>query len=149
MQPSEISFELASPKDFDRIYLLCENTMRLYVEANLGDCFEKLARRTISDLLQRGLFTMLYADGIWLGALAQERHATHIQLEELYVQPAQQNQGVGTNVMAHLMGQSKALSLPIHLHVLRSNPARVFYERLGFLVVRSTPVVHHMAYRPG
>jgi ribosomal protein S18 acetylase RimI-like enzyme len=145
---TEITFHSATVEDFPYVYALCEKTMRSYVEEDLGDCFEKVARPTIENLLKRGLFSKLYAHQALVGAVAYERQDAHIQLEELYVEPSRQNQGLGTKVMRHLLGQSKSLSLPIHLHVLLSNPARVFYERLGFTVTRSTAVVNFMEYCP-
>jgi ribosomal protein S18 acetylase RimI-like enzyme len=148
MGATKIAFQSASRDDFSYIYQLCERTMRSYVEADLGDCFDQVARPTVEDLLQRGLFSKIYANEVLVGALAYERQDTHIQLEELYVEPSKQNQGLGTKVMGHLLFESKSLSLPIHLHVLLSNPARAFYERLGFTVARSTAVVNFMEYCP-
>ena len=148
MGPTELNLQLARDDDFEYIYRLCELTMRSYVEADLGDCFERVARPTIQKLLQRGMFSKIYVDDVIVGAVAYERHDTHIQLEEIYVEPARQDQGFGTAVMKRFVDQSGSLALPIRLHVLASNPARAFYERLGFTVTRSTPEVHYMEYTP-
>ena len=143
-----LAFQLAGDDDFSYIYRLCELTMRSYVEADLGDCFEQIARPTIQSLLQRGMFFRIYANDVLVGVVAYERHETHIQLEEIYLEPATQNQGLGTKVMEHFVGQSISLELPIRLHILSSNPARRFYERLGFTVTRSKPEVNFMEYKP-
>ena len=148
MDPTELTLQLATGDDFEYIYHLCELTMRSYVEADLGDCFERVARPTIQKLLQRGMFSRIYADDVLVGAVAYERHATHIQLEEIYVESARQNQGLGTEVMKRFVDQSRSLALPIRLHVLASNPSRSFYERLGFTITRSTPEVNYMEYTP-
>ena len=148
MEPIRLSFQLAGVDDFAYVYRLCESTMRSYVEADLGDCFEKVARSTIQQLLQTDKFSRIYANDLLVGAVAHERHETHIQLEEIYLEPATQNRGLGTQVMRHFIEQSRSLELPIRLHVLSSNPARSFYERLGFSITRSTPEVHFMEYTP-
>ena len=83
MDPTELTLQLATGDDFEYIYHLCELTMRSYVEADLGDCFERVARPTIQKLLQRGMFSRIYADDVLVGAVAYERHATHIQLEAI------------------------------------------------------------------
>ena len=144
----EVTLQLARDDDFEYIYHLCELTMRSYVEADLGDCFERLARPTIQKLLQRGMFARIHANDALVGAVAYERHDTHIQLEEIYIESARQNQGLGTTVMNIFITQSRSLGLPIRLHVLASNPARAFYERLDFKITRSTPEVNYMEYTP-
>ena len=146
--PTALNFQLAGNDDFAYIYRLCESTMRSYVETDLGDCFERIARPTIQKLLQRGKFSRIYADGVLVGAVAHELHETHIQIEEIYLESERQNQGLGTKIMRHFLDQSGVLELPIRLHVLSSNPARRFYERLGFSVTRTTPEVNYMEYVP-
>ncbi|HSI52284.1 MAG TPA: GNAT family N-acetyltransferase [Ideonella sp.] len=148
MASVRLKFQLAGDQDFAYIYRLCESTMRAYVEADLGDCFERVARPTMQKLLQGGKFARSYANDVLVGAVAHEQHETHIQLEEIYLEAAAQNRGLGTAVMKHFVNQSRSLELPIRLHVLSSNPARRFYERLGFLITRSTPEVNFMAYTP-
>lgn len=148
MESTALSFRLAEDDDFTYIYCLCEATMRAYVEADLGDCFERVARPTIKKLVRGGNFFKIYAAGALVGALAHERHQTHIQLEEIYLEAAKQNQGLGTEIMRQFIEQSRALELPIRLHVLASNPARRFYERLGFSVTRSTRAVNYLEYTP-
>lgn len=146
--PTCLTFQLAGEDDFPYIYRLCESTMRSYVETDLGDCFERVAGPTIQNLIQRGKFSRIYANHVLVGAVAHERHETHIQLEEIYLESARQNQGLGTEVMKRFVEQSRSLELPIRLHVLSSNPAKTFYERLGFSVTRSTPEVNFMEYTP-
>lgn len=148
MAYTALTFQVAGNDDFAYIYGLCESTMRSYVEADLGDCFEKVARPTIQKLIQRGLFSRAYADGVLVGAIALERYDTHIQFEEIYIEPARQNLGLGTELMRHFIQQSQALRIPMRLHVLSSNRARTFYERLGFLITRSTPAANYMEYTP-
>ena len=148
MGGAKVTLQLARDDDFEYIYHLCELTMRSYVEADLGDCFEMVARPTIQKLLQRGMFARIYADDESVGAVAYERYDTHIQLEEIYVEPARQNQGLGTAVMNSFLIQSRSLGLPIRLHVLASNSARAFYEKLDFKITRSTPELNYMEYTP-
>ncbi len=143
-----LNFRTASWDDFAYIYALCEVTMRAYVEIALGDRYELIARPTIQNLLARQLFSKIYVDDVLVGAIAYQRSDTHIQLEELYIEPRRQNQGIGTMVMTQLIEQSSALGLPIRLNVLASNRARFFYEQLGFSLTRSTKEVNSMEYKP-
>jgi ribosomal protein S18 acetylase RimI-like enzyme len=142
-----LNFRPAAIDDFEYIYGLCEATMRAYVELDFGDRFEQIARPTIQQLLERQLFSKIYVNDLLVGAVACERHGTHIQLEELYIEAASQKQGVGTRVMARVLEQSSSLCLPVRLHVLASNSAQLFYEKLGFLVTRSTKEMNFMEYK--
>lgn len=143
-----ISFPLANLSDFDYIYGLCEATMRGYVEADLGDCFEAVAQPIITALLTKGLFSTIEVNGTRVGAIAMEQHETHNQLEELYVEPTQQNSGVGKAVMANVIAQARLRGKPIRLHVLASNRANEFYARQGFLVTKETKQVRYMELIP-
>ncbi|MBC7990352.1 MAG: GNAT family N-acetyltransferase [Luteimonas sp.] len=118
----------------------------MYVEIDFGDRFEQIARPRIRKLLDRNLFSKIYFNDLLVGAFASERHETHIQLDELYIEPKSQKRGVGTRVMAHVLEQSLSLRLPVRLHVLASNGARLFYENLGFFVTRSTKEMNFMEY---
>lgn len=148
MRLPALNFQPATHEDFAYIYRLCESTMRSYVEADLGNCFEQIAHPTIQKLLQRGKFYRINVDGALVGAVAYELHETHVQLEEIYLEPERQNRGLGTVIMRSFLDQSELLELPIRLHVLSSNPARRFYERLGFSITRMTPAVNYMEHAP-
>ena len=64
MGGTKVTLQLARDDDFEYIYRLCEITMRSYVEADLGDCFERVARPTVQKLLQRGMFARIYANDV-------------------------------------------------------------------------------------
>ena len=139
-----LRFETATSADFEYLYALCDATMRTYVEAVFGDCFEAIARPTITTLLTQELFQKVYVNNICVGAIAAVQHATHFQLEELYLDPAHQNRGIGTMLMKQLIAQSIVLGKSIRLNVLASNPARTFYERLGFSITSTTQAIYSM-----
>jgi ribosomal protein S18 acetylase RimI-like enzyme len=134
----------ATEADFDYIYGLCERTMRAYVEASLGDCFERIARPAIAALISRNLFSKLWMGELCVGVLAVEEHPSHLQLEEIYVEPGYQNLGIGHSVLTALIERTARMGKPIRLHLLASNPALNFYDRLGFKIVRRTDSVIYM-----
>jgi GNAT superfamily N-acetyltransferase len=55
-------------------------------------------------------------------------------VDRLYVSPHKQRQGVGTALLKHAMERSPA-GLALHTHQ-RNTPARVFYEKQGFVAVK-------------
>jgi ribosomal protein S18 acetylase RimI-like enzyme len=59
----------------------------------------------------------------------------------LYVEPAYQGEGIGRRVLLHLFGRLLRRSLAsAQVWVLRDNPSRFFYERLGGKLVAHKPV---------
>ena len=62
-----------------------------------------------------------------------------VLLNQLYLLPEQQGQGIGKKCMQVVMEQGDSLGLPVRLQVLRVNARAVaFYKRLGFKVTDET-----------
>ena len=86
-------------------------------------------------------------DGRLLGFLGIE-HSTNLGapvLEKIYVEPAEQNRGVGSA----LLDKAKELRPDeLYLWVFQKNPARRLYERHGFELVRLTDGADNMEREP-
>ena len=86
-------------------------------------------------------------DGRLLGFLGIE-HSTNLDapvLEKLYVEPAEQNRGVGSA----LLEKAKELRPDeLYLWVFQKNPARRLYERKGFELVKLTDGADNMEREP-
>lgn len=126
------------PEEADYLFDLCQATMRGYVEEVWGAWNEAAVRVHLTERAQEGAFFMLLVRGERVGAVAFERFDTHYQIEDLYVEPGSQGQGIGTSVVTHIIEMAMLENVPVRLRVLTSNPARRLYERLGFEVVQST-----------
>src|SRR5262249_27391089 len=83
-----------------------------------------------------------------IGVIGVERHSDHWFLEKLYLLPAYQNQGLGGSLLERLKSETAFAQLALRLTVLEVNPARRFYERHGFVLVRTIPPRHHMEWWP-
>jgi len=53
---------------------------------------------------------------------------------QMFVESRFQRKGIGTQVMKRLISEATAFNLPVRVDVVRINPARRLYERLGFRV---------------
>ena len=86
-------------------------------------------------------------DGRLLGFLGIE-HSTNLDapvLERLYVEPAEQNRGIGSA----LLDKAKELRPEeLYLWVFQKNPARRLYERNGFELVKLTDGADNMEREP-
>ena len=66
------------------------------------------------------------------GLLRTEVREDYVYLAELQLDQPFRKQGVGTALVKLTIERAAALGLPVRLRVLRNNPARRLYERLGF-----------------
>ncbi|MFL6566343.1 MAG: GNAT family N-acetyltransferase [Burkholderiales bacterium] len=121
MTVESVGLRQASQADADFIYRLVEVTMRSYVERIWAS------------------FSIVQCGDEDVGAISVERHAEFIQLSQLYILPQHQNKGIGTSLVRELASEARNSRRPLRLRVLKSNPARRLYERLGFQVSSVTP----------
>ncbi|MGF9763206.1 GNAT family N-acetyltransferase [Microvirga sp. 0TCS3.31] len=73
-----------------------------------------------------------------IGWVEFRRAGDELFLKQLYVAPAYQRRGVGSQVMRLLLEERCRTAKSMALFVLKNNPAFRFYERHGFEVVRET-----------
>lgn len=58
------------------------------------------------------------------------------------------NTGIGTQLLRQLMAEADEASVPLRLHVLKSNPACRLYERLGFAKTGEDEMYYEMEKKP-
>lgn len=81
---------------------------------------------------------VIQVDDISIGVFVVERCPKHIQLEQIYLLPEYQQMGIGAALLNNLMLEASQSKMPVHLRVMAVNPAKRFYERLGFVVTEAT-----------
>jgi ribosomal protein S18 acetylase RimI-like enzyme len=138
--------ELMQPCDFEFLYDLCRSTMERYVIAAWGEWCDEIVRSQLLDALKNDAFNSIFIGRSRVGAIAVERHDTHIQIEDLYILEEFQNQGIGTSIILDLIAEARQSDKPVRLRVLSSSPAKLLYERLGFVVVQTTPERYFMEF---
>jgi ribosomal protein S18 acetylase RimI-like enzyme len=62
-------------------------------------------------------------------------------IHTICIVPEHQKRGIGTEVIRSVIAEAGAQKMPLYLSVLKVNPARRLYERLGFEVIEETK--HH------
>jgi GNAT superfamily N-acetyltransferase len=125
----------ARPEDADFVYRVSEATMRAYAEATFGIWSEQIARDSFIPATHR----ILHYDGKDIGCIELLDLPEAVQLNKLYILPAWQHQGIGTRILNDIKTLASARNKPLRLRVLRVNPARRLYERLGFRIEHETP----------
>jgi GNAT superfamily N-acetyltransferase len=87
---------------------------------------------------------IISVDGKDAGWLQVAELPTEIRLQKFFVAPPWQRSGIGSEVLDNLLAIWRPTGKKIVLRVLKNNPARQFYERLGFSVIAETGVVYRM-----
>jgi ribosomal protein S18 acetylase RimI-like enzyme len=138
-----ISLQQAKAEHYDfalHLYLL---TMRPYLQ-ELGVWDEQQQRATFAAQWKREEVRIISLDENDVGWLQVAELPSEIRLQKFYISPPYQRSGIGSEVLGDLLAAWRATGKKIVLRVLKNNPARRLYERLGFSVVTESGVIFRM-----
>lgn len=142
-----ISLRSTSPEDREFLWNLHRDTMREYVEEVWG-WDEAWQRERFLERFDPDERRIVELDGVSVGAIQVDRQADHIFLKNLHITPSHQNRGVGTQLIESLIEEADEREVPLRLQVLKVNPSRRLYERLGFIETGATETHVHLERRP-
>jgi GNAT superfamily N-acetyltransferase len=77
---------------------------------------------------------IIMSDGADIGWLQKSIQGDALYLEQIFIDAASQNRGIGTGIINRLIDKAKQDGRPVTLGVVKINPALRLYERLGFRV---------------
>lgn len=143
-----LTLRRARPEDWDFAFQVLKETMRDYAVATWGTWREEETRRDTTEQVSAGRTQIIELNGLPIGVQLVDRPDTHIQLVQLYIAKEFQRRGYGTQLVKKLFEEATKSRLPIRLRVLAVNPAKVFYDRLGFVVIERTPERYFMEWVP-
>ena len=133
---ANISLRPATLQDAPLFYGVVDQTMREFNMATWGTGDEERIVRESLENSQLPHAKVVQAAGQDAGVLVMECEPTHLQIRHIYLLSEYQRQGIGTQSMAALVAQASAAGKPLRLRVLTVNPAKQFYEKLGFVVTK-------------
>ena len=132
--------------DANLFYNVTEQTMRAHVLAAGGTWDEQRRRRESAEECANPNASIILVGAIEAGILLVERRPHEVHLQDLYLFPKYQRQGIGSALVSALQKEAIARCVPLRLQVLKVNPAKHFYERLGFSVLEETEYFFYMQY---
>ena len=136
IKPGSTSLRSANKNDAPLFYNVIAQTMRGFIISTWGAWDEaRVQRESREDCLSPEAKVILVKDAE-AGVLLVEDKSTHLQVQQIYLLPAYQRCGVGKQLMLAVLAQGRKAVKPVCLRVLRVNPAKQFYEKLGFVVTR-------------
>ena len=139
---------LARAEEVDALYAIHRETMREYVAQTYGDWDETDQAARFRERFTPGRYEAIELAGDVIGYIDCERDADGWHLNNIRVAPKWQGHGIGAALIRALITRADAEHVPVGLSVLRVNPARALYERLGFLVVEESETHFRMGREP-
>ncbi len=131
---ARVTFRNIKTEDFDFLWRLKNAALKDYVAQTFGWDEEYQARR-----FEREFSTengkIIVVDGKDAGLFWVNEKKEETFLVSIHLMPEFQNKGIGTKIIGDLLEHSEK---PVTLQVLKVNPARKLYERLGFKVYDET-----------
>jgi GNAT superfamily N-acetyltransferase len=132
VSPMPTALRPARPDDFDfcaRLYFSgMAETIRL-LKLDMAAQTANLRERW--DVAEVEIITLGGADVGWLQKSIQ---GDALYLAQIFIDAASQNRGIGTGIINRLIDEAKQDGRPVTLGVVKTNPARRLYYRLGFRV---------------
>ena len=142
----DIQRRQATQADYDFLHDLHQQTFRLYVEQTWGwdDQQQVELFRQSHQNLDESPFEILCLEEKEIGCIAIEDKGDFLFLDYIAILPDYQNRGLGTQLIGELLELGKSRGIQVRLNVIKVNPARKLYERLGFQVVGSDEYRYYM-----
>ena len=123
----------ASPEDSEFAYRVKKAAFKEYVD-KAWSWDEDEQRKLHEQRFAAQDFQVVSLAGTDVGVMASVVASDCVKVNQLFVLPEHQGQGIGRKCMLLAMEEARRLGLPVRLRVLKVNPrALSFYRRLGFM----------------
>lgn len=136
--PPPYTFRPVTDADYEWLLRLGERTMRAYAEQTYGPWDEALVRRLFAERWRPAHSRIVVVDGQDVGRLELLPTERGVEVGSIAVVPEYQGRGLGTALLAEVLRDARRDRRVVTLRVLKVNPARRLYERLGFVVTGET-----------
>lgn len=129
----ELTRRKATPEDLPFLVKLRQETMNPHLAASgVNQSEEEHLHRVLAHFESAEI---LILDSEPAGLFKVVRDGQSWELIQIQLRPALQDQGFGTTLLKQLVSEAQTANATLRLNVLKANPARRMYERLGFTVI--------------
>lgn len=130
--PRRYTVRDAVAEDSDLIYAIKTEALKEYAEATWGPWDEAWQRQRFDANFGYQRFQIVVVEEEPIGFLETAVEPDHVRINNIALAAKWRNQGIGAALILDLAAKTNS---EIRLRVLKTNPAKRLYERLGFTVV--------------
>jgi GNAT superfamily N-acetyltransferase len=138
-----VDLRTATNEDQDFLFESYKVTLKPYVEWAWG-WEEAFQRDSFQKHFPIAQFKVISINGSDAGGLYVEEQDSLRFIRLIYLLPAFQAKGVGRNLIEQEITKTKEAKKVLHLKVVKINPAKSLYDRLGFKVLEENDVTYHL-----
>jgi len=145
--PPRYRLRPATAGDFAFLHALHIVTLKEYVAQTWGwdDAAQAVHFR---DGFRAETSQIVLVDDREAGVLAVEQRPDALFIANIAIVPEQQGRGLGATIIGDVLAEAARAGIATRLQVLRVNPARRLYERLGFAIEGETPTHYLLRAAP-
>jgi ribosomal protein S18 acetylase RimI-like enzyme len=125
----------------DYLYKVFRAAMKEYITQTRREWSEQREEAQFQQQLDISATHVIRVDNSDIGFITAPIRDKIIWIHTICIIPEHQNKGFGTEVIRSVIVQAREQKMPLYLSVLKMNPARRLYERLGFRVTQES--THH------
>ncbi|MFN2188210.1 MAG: GNAT family N-acetyltransferase [Candidatus Promineifilaceae bacterium] len=137
------SLRPAVEEDFDFLYNLKVACLKDYVTETFG-WDEEYQQRRFKDYFDPTSTEIIVVNDQDVGQISLVDLDDELFISGIYILPPWQNQGLGAMVLGDVISDAGQKGISVSLQVLKVNPARRLYERLGFTVYEENETHYKM-----
>ena len=138
----------ADESDFDFAWALYVASTRPLLTM-LGNWNEANIKQRFRKSFNAGQARIICSGATGIGWIQVSESALGFHLHQIHIDQRFRNRGIGTELISKLLAFANEKALPVSLNVIRNNPAKRLYERLGFQVIDEDDEKFHMQLLPG
>jgi ribosomal protein S18 acetylase RimI-like enzyme len=128
----------STPADAAFFYRIVETTMKGFIISTWGAWDDERVKAEAVDFGQSPNAEVIEVSSEPVGILLLRPETTHLYVRLICLVAAAQRSGIGSFVIHRVIAMAAKKSVPVRLRVVSSNPAKAFYEKLGFRVTEAT-----------
>lgn len=140
-----LTFRPATEADVPFLLELRRQTMSVHLRASGIEPSESERRARV--LASFDCAEIILLAGTSVGLLKVVRNPDNWDLVQIQILPEKQGRGFGSTILQKLLDDAVAAHVCVGLSVLKANPARQLYERLGFRIVGENDHAYEMEFR--
>lgn len=140
----DICFRDVAESDFEWLYDLRKKTMSQYI----NESGSEFVRESQIDRIRKEYdsIKIVRFENQDVGMLKVVRHADRWEIIQIQLLPNYQCLGIGTQLIQTVLQEASIKKIPVYLSVLKVNPAKCLYEKLGFEIVEEKEISYTMCY---